>query len=170
MKKALIAVVIVALMGGAWAAASSSGNGPSLRVVVYVDPPFVSRTSTGFGGFTIELWETIAAANGWKSEYVEAKTLPDLIDMVSEGQAQVGVTDLFITSRRLEKIDFSQPYFESGLQVMVASNRGGGLVELFRGLYEWGDLRIFAIAFGAMILATIVLTILDPQAGPRVPP
>ena len=169
MKKALIAVVIVALMGGAWTAASSSGNAPPLRVVVYVDPPFVSRTSTGFGGFTIELWETIAAAKGWKIEYVEAKTLTELIDMVSEGQAQVGVTDLFITSSRLEKIDFSQPYFESGLQVMVASNRGGGVGELFRGLYERGHLRIFAIAFSAMILATIVLTIFDRRLDPEFP-
>src|SRR5208283_743128 len=105
-------------------AASSLGNTPPLRVVVYVDPPFVARTSTGLGGFAIELWETIAAANGWKIEYVEASMLPELMDMVSEGQAQVGVTDLFITSGRLKKIDFSQPYFESGLQVMVSSNRG----------------------------------------------
>jgi len=150
-------------------AASSLGNTPPLGVVVYVDPPFVARTSTGFGGFAIELWETIAAANGWKIEYVEAGTLPELIDMVSEGQAQVGVTDLFITSGRLKRIDFSQPHFESGLQVMVSSNRGAGLAELFRGLYEWGHLRIFAIAFGAMIVVTLVLTIFDRRLDPEFP-
>ena len=169
MKKALIAVLIAVLVGGAWAAASSSGNAPALRVVVYVDPPFVARTSTGFGGFAIELWETIAAAKGWKIEYVEAKTLPELIDMVSEGQAQVGVTDLFITSSRLKKIDFSQPYFQSGLQVMVTSNRGAGLGELFRGLYEWGHMRIFALAFAAMIVATLVLAIFDRRLDPEFP-
>jgi polar amino acid transport system substrate-binding protein len=169
MKKALIVVLIVVLRGGAWAAASSSGNAPPLRVVVYVDPPFVARTSTGFGGFAIELWETIAAAKGWKIEYVEAKTLPELIDMVSEGQAQVGVTDLFITSSRLKKIDFSQPYFESGLQVMVNSNRRAGLADLFSGLYAWGHLRIFAIAFGVMIVATLVLAIFDRRLDPEFP-
>lgn len=169
MKTALIVVLIVVLRGGAWAAASSWGNAPPLRVAVYVDPPFVARTSTGFGGFAIELWETIAAANGWKIEYVEAKTLPELINMVSEGQAQVGVTDLFITSNRLKKIDFSQPYFESGLQVMVNSNRRAGLAELFRGLYEWGHVRIFAVAFGAMIVATLVLAILDRRLDPEFP-
>jgi ABC-type amino acid transport substrate-binding protein len=89
--------------------------------------------------------------------------------MVSEGQAQVGVTDLFITSSRLKKIDFSQPYFESGLQVMVNSNRGAGLAELFRGLYEWGHMRIFAIAFGAMIVATLVLAIFDRRLDPEFP-
>lgn len=109
MKKALIAVLIVVLSGRAWAATSSLGNAPPLRVVVYVDPPFVARTATGFGGFAIELWEKIAAAKGWQIEYVEAKTLPELIDVVSEGHAQVGVTDLFITSSRLKKIDFSSP-------------------------------------------------------------
>jgi ABC-type amino acid transport substrate-binding protein len=169
MRKVLIAVLILVLTAGAWAAAASSGNGPALRVVVYVDPPFVARTATGFGGFAIELWETIAAAKGWKIEYVEAKTLPELIDMVSEGQAQVGVTDLFITSGRLKKIDFSQPYFESGLQVMVNSNRESGLGDLFRGLYEWGHVRIFAIALGAMIVATVVLTMFDRRLDPEFP-
>ncbi len=169
MKTALIVVLIVGLSGGAWAAASSSANPPPLRVVVYVDPPFVARTSTGFGGFAIELWETIAAAKGWKIEYEEAKTLPELIDMVSKGQAQAGVTDLFITSSRLKKIDFSQPYFESGLQVMVNPNRGAGLTELFRGLYAWGHMRIFAIAFGVIVVATLVLTIFDRRLDPEFP-
>ena len=169
MKKAVIAVLIVVLSGGAWAADSLPGNAAALKVAVYVDPPFVAKGSNGFGGFAIELWEAIAAAKGWKIEYVEARTIPELIDMVSKGQADVGVTDLFITSKRLKKVDFSQPYFQAGLQVMVNSNRGTGFGELFSGLYEWGHLRIFAIVFGIMIVATLVLTMLDRRLDPEFP-
>jgi polar amino acid transport system substrate-binding protein len=169
MKTAGIIVMLVVLGGAAWASPVEPGASTPLRVVVYVDPPFVIRAASGFGGFAIELWDKIASANGWKFQYTEVRTLPQLIDEVSQGQADVGVTDLFITSERMEKVDFSQPYFDSGLQVMVNTNRRPGLVELFRGLSKWGHLRVFAIAFGIMILATIILTIADRRLDPEFP-
>ena len=170
MKRAIIVVVVLLMAGGAARTSSAEpANSMPLKVVVYVDPPFVIKTANGFGGFAIELWEKIAAAQGWKFQYSAARTLPQLIDLVSEGRADVGVTDLFITSKRLKKVDFSQPYFDSGLQVMVNSNRSAGLMDLFRGLSEWGHLRIFTIAFGALSAATIILTIADRRLDPEFP-
>lgn len=169
MIKRAIIVVLLLTAGAAGAWTPGSANSTPLRVVVYVDPPFVIKTADGFGGFAIELWEKIAMAQGWKFQYSAARTLPQLIDMVSESQADVGVTDLFITRKRLKKVDFAQPYFDSGLQVMVNSNRSAGLMDLFRGLSEWGHLRIFAIAFGLLSAATIILTIADRRLDPEFP-
>jgi len=170
MKKALVVVLLMVLGAVASAATSAPQSPAQLEVAVYVDPPFVTRTADGFGGFAIELWEKIASGNGWKVEYIEAHTLPELIKMVGEGKADVGVTDLFITSKRLKQVDFSQPYFDSGLQVMIDNSRTTtGLADLVRGLAEWGHLRIFAIAFGVMMVATIVLTIVDRRLDPEFP-
>src|SRR5271170_3170575 len=106
MKKALVVVLLMVLGGVASAATSAPQSPAQLKAAVYVDPPFVTRTADGFGGFAIELWEKIASGEGWRVEYVEAHTLPELIEMVSKGKADVGVTDLFITSKRLKQVDF----------------------------------------------------------------
>lgn len=52
---------------------------------------------------------------------------------------------------------------------MVSANRRAGLAELFRGLYEWGHMRIFAIAFGVMVAATLALAIFDRRLDPEFP-
>lgn len=171
MKKSLFLVLLVVLIGDAARAASPAPKSPTqLKAAVYVDPPFVTRSAEGYGGFAIELWEKIASRNGWRVQYLEAHTLPELITMVSEGKADVGVTDLFITSKRLKQVDFSQPYFDSGLQVMIDTSRTtAGLADLIRGLAEWGHLRVFAIALGIMMAATIILTIVDRRLDPEFP-
>ena len=78
MKKALVVILLVVLGGDIRAATPAAQSPVQLKAVVYVDPPFVTRTVEGFGGFAIELWENIAARKGWRVDYVEAHTLPEL--------------------------------------------------------------------------------------------
>jgi ABC-type amino acid transport substrate-binding protein len=63
------------------------------------------------------------------------------------------VGDLTITSQRLMLVDFSQPYFDSGLQVIIESRRHSGLRGLLSGMYEAGYLRIIAPGAGLLMLA-----------------
>lgn len=169
MNKAIALLLFAIVAGAAWAADSGPDNPRPIRTAVYVDPPFVSKADGGFGGFAIELWEKIAASEGWKVEYTEVHTLPELIDTVSNGRADVGVTDLFITSKRLNLIDYSQPYFDSGLQVMIDANRRSDLDGLLEGLSRAGHLRVFEVAFAVIMLATIILTIVDRVMDPEFP-
>jgi ABC-type amino acid transport substrate-binding protein len=53
-----------------------------------------------------------------------------LLDDVKRGAADVAVAGIGITSQREETLDFSYPYYETGLQVMVPSS-GGNLGRVF---------------------------------------
>ncbi|HUO05097.1 MAG TPA: transporter substrate-binding domain-containing protein [Candidatus Binataceae bacterium] len=169
MRTTLALIFLAFVAAPSWAAEVGPQGPEQIRVAVYVDPPFVMRTDGRYVGFAIELWEKIAAANGWKFAYTQVPTLTALIDAIADGHADVGVTDLFITSVRLKRIDYSQPYFDSGLQVMVDSNRQSDLGELIRGLSQAGHLRVFGITFAVIMLATIVLTIVDRKMDPEFP-
>jgi polar amino acid transport system substrate-binding protein len=134
-----------------------------------MEPPFVSKLAGGYGGLAIELWEQIAFSQGWQSKYIEVSSFPELMDMVSKGTIDIAVGDLSITSQRLKLMDFSQPYFDSGLQIMVDSHRHTGLRALLRGMYEAGHLRIIAAGAALLGLATIALTFFDRRLDPEFP-
>jgi ABC-type amino acid transport substrate-binding protein len=124
---------------------SAQSQSPApLRVGVCVEPPFVSKLADGYGGLAIELWEQIASSQGWQFKYIEVPSFSELMDMVHKGTIDIAVGDLTINSQRLKRVDFSQPYFDSGLQIVTDSRRHTGLRALLRGIYEAGFLRIIA--------------------------
>jgi polar amino acid transport system substrate-binding protein len=112
------------------AAATSSPPLPSgpVTVATRVLPPFVIKEGERYAGFSAELWERLAQDVGISSQWKEAPNVKDLLSAVEQGQAQVGISAISITRERAEKFEFSQPMFESGLQILVprqADNRGG---------------------------------------------
>jgi polar amino acid transport system substrate-binding protein len=132
-----------------------------------MEPPFVSKLPNGYGGLAIELWEQIAFSQGWQFKYIEAASFPELLDLVRRGTIDIAVGDLTITIQRLKLFDFSQPYFDSGLQIMIESHRHTGLRALIRGMHEAGHLRIIVAGIGLLVLATIFLTIFDRRLDPE---
>jgi polar amino acid transport system substrate-binding protein len=163
------ASILIALMVTSVTAASAPRPQSSmpLKVGVCMEPPFVSKLPNGYGGLAIELWEQIAFSQGWQTKYIEAASFPELLDMVHQGTVDIAIGDLTITSQRLKAIDFSQPYFDSGLQIMVGSHRHSGLRGLVSGMYEAGHLRIIAAGAGLLMLATVFLTIFDRRLDPE---
>lgn len=137
-----------------------------LRVGVFLEPPFVMKTADGFGGFAFDLWSKIATTLGWSCNYQQISTIPELLDKLNKGDLDVGVTDLSITSERLRLVDFTQPYLDAGLQVMINEKHRGGFAELVRGLSEAGHLQVFAGGALLLLFATIFLTVYDRRLDP----
>ena len=98
----------------------------SLRVATRVIPPFVLEEGGGLTGFSMELWESIAGELKLKSEMVKTPTVRDLLAAVKSGNADLGIAAISITAERSNEFDFSQPMFDSGLQILVRAQSGGG--------------------------------------------
>lgn len=114
-----------------------------------------------FSGMAIELWEQLAGALDLDAEYVEVETLRELVDATVAGQVDVAVTNLTITQDRAQRIDFTHPWFDAGLRIMVNEDRGAGFWDLVRGLQESGHLRAYAWIGAIILAATILLTLFD---------
>ena len=91
----------------------------SVAVSVHVLPPFVEVENGQFGGFSIELWNDIAARLHWTSHFVVAGNVGDQLRAVATHEADVGVGAISITAARDAAMDFSQPILGAGLQIMV---------------------------------------------------
>ncbi len=90
-----------------------------LKVGTRVLPPFVSLNDGKFEGFSIDLWKALARSANFRFEMVEKGPLRDLLDAVEKREVDVAISAISITAAREERFDFSQPMFDSGLQIMV---------------------------------------------------
>ena len=114
-------LLIFSISGAALAQAAPPAP---LKVATRVVPPFVLKKDDALAGFSIDLWQALAAAINAKSSFAEVQTLPELLGAVESRSADVAIAAISITSEREEKFDFSHPMFESGLQILVRSDGG----------------------------------------------
>ena len=94
----------------------------TLKVSTRQVAPFVMKQDEKFQGFSIDLWQALANVLGKNFTMTERDTLKALLDSVEQGEANVAISAISITSAREEKFDFSQPMFDSGLQIMVRTD------------------------------------------------
>lgn len=94
-----------------------------LRVATKPFSPFVIDNGGDLEGFSIELWEYIAHEIEVETEWVQTSSVEELLTTIQgEPTADVAIAGITITATREASVDFSHPYFHTGLQVMVASS------------------------------------------------
>lgn len=114
-------LVLFLMPGPAW----GQRSGETLRVATRVIPPFVIGEDGRLTGFSIDLWQAIADELKAKSEFIVSPTVKDLLADVSSGKAELGISAISITAERSKEFDFSQPMFDSGLQILVRAQSSG---------------------------------------------
>jgi polar amino acid transport system substrate-binding protein len=160
------AAILIAFSGNALAQASAPGNGQVLSVSTRAVPPFVIEQDGKLQGFSIDLWQALATEMGRRSTFTKIDTLRDLLDSVEQKKVDLAIAAISITAAREEKFDFSQPMFDSGLQIMVRSDGhdGGFSFTSLKNLLTSGPMPALLIILGLLILipAHIVWTQLYP--------
>ena len=84
--------------------------------------PFEFKGKDGkYTGFDIELWEAIAAEAGFKYQ-LRPMDFNGIIPGLQTGNIDAALAGITIRDDRKKVIDFSDPYYESGLAILVATN------------------------------------------------
>lgn len=95
----------------------------TVNVGIYETDPFAIKNADGtWSGFDVELWKLIADDCGFKTNFVEAQSFPALLDSVKNKQVDAALSSITITNSRRKSMEFSTPYFNSGLMIMVREN------------------------------------------------
>lgn len=127
----------------------------NLRVATRIVKPFVFEEQGRLSGFSIELWQEISSQIGVKSEFVVKPTVRDLLASVRSNETALGIAAISITAEREIQWDFSQPMFDSGLQIMTTGQAPaqGVIGNIISGVFTSTFLPLIAI---------ILLTLLIP--------
>ena len=150
------------------AMAQSEYQGKEITVGVYVSPPFVIMQNGVYGGMAIELWEAVGKTLGLQTRYVAFRNVDTMIQAAQGGDIDVVVTNFTVTHERAHLLEFSYPWFDSGLRILCPAE---GQDSLFDELESSGSLYVYAAIFILIIALTTVLTLfrrrLDPEFTPR---
>lgn len=93
----------------------------TLRVgseTVYPPFEFLDSNSGKYVGFDIDLIDEVAKRAGFEPQIL-SMGLDGLIPALMSGSIDVAVSALTITPERAAKVDFTKPYYESGLSIMA---------------------------------------------------
>jgi polar amino acid transport system substrate-binding protein len=123
-----------------------------LRVGTTNAPPFAWKADDGkWFGISIELWRELAAELGWEFQLHERK-FTDLLKDVEDGSLDVGVAAITITPDREAVMDFTHPFYISGLGIAVPQKSA---VQGWLNVAE----RFFTIHF-LYVLAALILVLI----------
>ncbi len=87
-----------------------------IRIAVKEFPPFVFKD---LRGFSIDMARIICEQHGLKPEFVYYKTVPAVLKAVETGECDLNFSGTTITASREKLVNFSHPFFDSGLIVAV---------------------------------------------------
>ncbi len=145
----------------------------TIRVATRTAPPFVTFDDDTYAGFTMELLEMVAEEIGAGLEIYGVTSNAKLIDDVARGEADVGAGALAITSERERQIDFSQPYFDSGLQILVPTDDDGAfgrrLAAVARNLFSGNLLLVCLTLIVVLVVAAHIVWLAERKNNPEFP-
>src|SRR5262245_46271858 len=101
-----------------------------LRVATGLIAPFVLKQGDQLTGFSVDLWNALTRQLEVTSSFVEFKSSAEQLQAVERGDVDVAISAITMTAEREELVDFSHPYFDSGLQIMVRTQGDDAWVTL----------------------------------------
>jgi len=129
----------------------------TLRVGIKPAAPFaIPDEQGGWTGISVELWQRIAAQLGWVTEWVPMDGPRAQVEGLVAGRIDVAVGALSLSREREAVIDFSHPFYSTGLAIATPV-RQGGWVGMARQLLSpaflkaVGMLVLLLLAVGALL-------------------
>ncbi len=164
MRSFIIGTILVLLTLSAVPAADEP-----LRVAVITAEPFSMAQDGVWSGLAIDVWQKVAGLNGWNYKLIGYPDTLSALEAVAVNAVDVVVSDVPITSEGLKYVEFSQPYFRSGLQIMITDARPHTLGRLWEDLSTWEHLKMFWLLAGIVVVMTIGVTLFERRHNPDFP-
>ncbi|CAK0773892.1 exported hypothetical protein [Gammaproteobacteria bacterium] len=126
-----------------------------LRVVVKPAEPFSFEKNGQITGYSVDLWKRVALEAGFNFDMKMVKAALEALE------ADVGVGAISITQEREKVLDFSHPFFESGLQILAPSQRSGSAFAAFRSLFSGDVLKVISVFLLAVFAVSTLLWLVE---------
>lgn len=88
---------------------------------------------------------------------------------VADGSVDVLVGNALINKENLDRVEFSQPFFHSGLQILISDNQKTLQSRLISDICDLMKLEIFWVILGGIVLLTTVVYFFERKHNPDFP-
>ncbi|HET7308378.1 MAG TPA: transporter substrate-binding domain-containing protein [Gammaproteobacteria bacterium] len=156
----------------AQAAPGQSGSQPTstqppLIVGIKVAPPFVIKNTDGtYSGISVELWKRIAKNLGWQYQFRQTD-LDGLLQGTEGGRYVVGIGAVTVTAEREQHLDFSHPFYTSGLGIAVTQHHGMGWLNVLQNFFSLAFLSVIGILALLLLIAGFLVWLFERKRNPE---
>ena len=88
----------------------------TINIAIKEFPPFVFKE---LKGFCIDMANIICRKHNLTPNFVRYKSVPEVLAAVESQECHIAFSGITITADRERRVDFSQPFFDSGLSIAV---------------------------------------------------
>jgi polar amino acid transport system substrate-binding protein len=124
-----------------------------LIVTTKIAPPLVMDKSGSLEGFSIDLWKEISKRNNYQTDFVMKTNVKEMLDSLVSHENDLAIAAISQTADREKIVDFSQPYLNAGLEILVRANETSVFDQVLAFLQS-GAMRL--LLFG--LLAIFILS------------
>lgn len=160
-------IVVVALCLAIPATAATPGQegsefaGTRLIVGTRERPPFMMKNDDGnWSGIAIDLWRSIAGQLGVSYELREGDR-DELMRGIQDGSLNVMVDAIAITANRERLVDFTHPYYTTGLGIAVPRQLGSDWLGALRHVLSRELLQLFILIGVATFVVGVMVWVLE---------
>jgi len=140
--------VLTAVCLSLLASVSTAQDAKSLSIATVTRAPFSMEIDGTDAGFSVDLLDAVAEELNLTINYVRKENFAEMLDAVRSREVDGAIANISITAERERMMDFTQPIFDSGIQVMMPASQSGSAAVLS---------AIFTRQIGFSILGALVL-------------
>lgn len=143
-------------------AVENAPSGHELVVGTKDAPPFAIKGADGaWSGISIDLWRRVADQMHLRYRFVEEPNVQGLIEGVVAGKFDAAVAALTVTAARARLLDFTQPFYGSGLGIAVPAGGEPSWLPLLRTLTSFGFVQAILALVGLAFAAGLLIWIFE---------
>lgn len=152
MNTKITVLFIITLFYSSLASAQTEGSQAPLTVGTIERPPFSTQLADGsWSGFSIEILDAISQRTGIDYKLQKETVFADMLEHVRKGSTQMAAANISVTSSREAVMDFSQPLYVTGLQILTRADYQK--INYWKIIWESGILLFLG---GALLVLLIV--------------
>lgn len=150
------------------AANSGQTETRTLRIATGQIPPFVLKLGDELTGFSVDLWTVLARRLNAGYQLVEMglHSEREQLQAVQRGDADCAISAIAITAEREELVDFSMPYFESGLQIIVRDESDSLFLTTMGSLFSPAIGQLIGVGIISVVLLANMLWFVERRSNP----
>jgi ABC-type amino acid transport substrate-binding protein len=131
----------------------SAGDLQKVRIAVKEFPPLVLPDMKGL---CIDMAREICKRHDLIPEFVLYKNVPEFLQAVESGTCQLGFAGITITAEREKTVDFSQPFFDSGLQIAIHAGQPHRLTGITMAILRVVGVSLTVLLLGLTLVAHLI--------------
>lgn len=137
---------------------------PQRELVIGVKqaPPFAIKAADGaWSGISIELWRRVADQLQVTYRLSEEPDVQSLIEGVATGKFDVAVAALTVTAARERVVDFTEPFYVTGLGIAVPVGGEASWRPIIRTLTSFGFVQAIGVLAGLALVVGLVIWLVE---------